>query len=224
MECFMEQQRKSEQEIRQHRLGSIIQRYFAYDNDEVVRAIRAATGQEVSVRSIQSWLIDPKRSSYRAVPEWVIRGLEDYIRSPENQEKLGLHVERVNSKRLRPKQIYDWAGEVQSRRAVDIATRHIEWDNHEKARWCELIGKVGGEAIADAFIAQRSQISSMSKMLSAIYIALDNCDTFEAFKKHIIEGEREADMVDFFVREAREALEGNLGEFSNPEGLPVPTK
>lgn len=216
----MDTSEKKENEIRRFRLKNIIDTYFEGDNDVVVRAIKDATGHEVSVRSIQAWLIDPRRVSHRIAPEWALRGLEDYVKRPEKKDELARHAERVQERRKAPRQELDWSDEVRNSRAVEFATSQIESENRQIARWQELFGTASGKAIAEAFHAQRKEIESMSKALGAITRAMKQCDTFETFKSQANLAMQDQDFTNLYVREARKAVEQCSEEFSNPEGLP----
>lgn len=211
-------------ERRRERLSSIIHHHFRSENDTVVKVIKEMTGQDVSVRSIQTWLIDPRRTSHRKVPEWVLSCLEDYVQRPERQEELKRIGARADRKISATQSPLEWADEVRSSKAVDIATHQVEAEARGRKRWCDLMGRAPGDAVHEAFLALDQHIQSVSKTLSSIKGALHTATTFEEFKALANDSMREVDLVSYFVSDARKALENNEGEFGNMEGLPSPTR
>lgn len=208
-------------ERRRERLHSIIRHHFRDENDLVVGVIKDMTGQEVSVRSIQTWLIDPRRASHRKVPEWVLSCLEDYINRPEKQGVLQRISERAESKISVGRRPFEWADEVRRTKAVDFATHELEAEAKQKRYWCDLLGRSAGEAVAEVVLAQDKAIRSMSRSLATLTRALHSSESFEDFRALAKESMQEEDSVQHFIRETREALANQTGEFSNEEGLPA---
>jgi len=208
-----------QRDSRRLRLMGIVDKNFARDNVAVMRAIQQQTGQDVSVRSIQCWLIDPRKNSHRAVPDWALRGLEDFIVRPDKQDELKRMAERVEARRAIPMR-FDSSDDVEHSRAVEMATNEVEDEARENKRWRDQFGTVAGDMLAAEMRAMRKEISSMSKGLAAISRAIRVCDSYDDFRKQAEDAIRDADRTAHHVRETREASEKGAGEFSRPDGLP----
>ena len=216
----MNEEVNAQNESRRVRLMIIINEHFGEDFDAVVRAIRMATGQTVSVRSVQAWLIDPRRASHRKVPEWALRGLEEYVAHPENRDELQRNVERAEKQRVEPSQSFAWPDRVRSSKAVGFATSELEERARHQVKWRELLGKSSGDAVHEALWAKDSEIGSLSSAFAAVARAVHVASSFDEFKRLADEGIREVELTRVHVREARIALERGADVFSNEEGLP----
>lgn len=208
-------------ERRRERLHSIIRHHFRDENDLVVGVIKDMTGQEVSVRSIQTWLIAPNRVSHRKVPEWVLSCLEDYIKQPEKQEELKRISERADRRVGEIRGPEEWADQVRASSAVEIATSYVEEDERERKKWRELLGTAAGNEVATALLARQREVDGLSNVVASISRALQTAESYEEFRKLANESIRGEERTRYQVRDARRALEANEGEFSNEHGLPL---
>lgn len=209
---------QNEERIRQQRLASLIHCYFGNDNDFVVNAITEMTGQKVTVRSIQAWLISPSKVSYRRVPDWALNGLEEYVQQPGKAEELKEYTERLHARRL---QKYDPVTEMRRNNAVDCATREIEFAVHEQQKWIDSFGKSQGIMLHERFNKLEKDFSSLSVAFGSVLRAIDQSDDMSQLKALIDESIRSTTLSNSFVREAREDIERGVKEFSNTEGLPT---
>lgn len=198
--------------------------FFKGDNDAVARAIESSTGQDISVRSVQSWLIDPRRASHRKVPEWVISALEKYVANPENQQEHQRHIERFERQLLEPSGGFKWVDKVRKTHAVEFATNEIEEKERHRTKWHDLLGKIAGEAFHEDFWLEKRERRAISQDLAAIAIALHESKTFEEFRAKANESMKVNQSVSHFVNDARTALEQRTDEFSNDEGLLISEK
>jgi hypothetical protein len=208
-------------ESRRWRLMRLSREFFKDDIDSVVRAIESISGQHISVRSVQSWLIDPRRASHRKVPEWAIRSLEEYVADPDNKHEFQKLTERFEEKLKESRSGLEWVDDVRQKHAVDFATSEIEAKCRHRAKWHEKIGVVAGDAIHEEIWNLERELGSMTKGLAAIARALRESKTFDEFATNVNDSIRSDDLTSFLVREARTLLEQKTGEFSNEEGLPV---
>ncbi len=207
-------------ERRRERLHSIIRHHFRDENDLVVGVIKDMTGQEVSVRSIQTWLIDPTRVSHRKVPEWVLSCLEEYIKQPEKQEELKRISERAERQIGEIRGPEEWADQVRTSRAVELATSYLEEDERCRQKWRDLLGTTSGNEVATALIARQREAEGLSNVVASIARALHTAESYDEFRKLANESIRGHERTQYQVRDARRALEANEGEFSNEHGLP----
>jgi hypothetical protein len=205
------------------RLMRLSSEFFKDDIDSVVRAIESVSGQHISVRSVQAWLIDPRRASHRKVPEWAIRALEEYVANPENQQEFQQLAERFDRRLKEPRSDLDWVDDVRQKHAVAFATSEIEAKSRHLAKWQEKLGVVAGEAIHEELWNSERELRSMSKGLAAIARALRESKTYEEFAANANNSMRSDDLTSLLVRETKTILEQKTGEFSNDEGLPVPS-
>ncbi|HDZ8829512.1 TPA: hypothetical protein RUX02_001797 [Aeromonas dhakensis] len=214
---------EDEEELhRRERLISIIHAYFGGDNDRVVQAISETTGQKVTVRSIQAWLIAPNKVSYRRVPDWVLKGLEDYIKQPGKEQELkeytALQQERRSSSINRGNSLIN---EMRSQKAVEFATREIELDEQERQQWIDEFGKSGGGKLFDHLHRLERQLSSVSSAFGALLNAINQSRDIDQLKELIDDSITSDVKARYFVRQARADIERGVDEFSNAEGLPA---
>lgn len=203
----MEDQRN---ESRRARLVNIVQSDFAGDIDAVVWAIKQATGQDVSVRTVQTWLIAPHRVSHRKVPDWALCGIEDFIRQPENRESLQRNVRPVASRRLGRVGALEWAAEVGSSLAVDFATAEMEWEEKQREKWRRTFGIASGDVLFQAFNEQTREINWLGDILNAVTQGLQDSSTFDEFKTHMNDAIRGRNIEKFHIREARKDVEQHI--------------
>ncbi len=211
---------KAQAQRNRFRLMKLVEEHFARDNIAVANAIKEQTRQDVSVRSIQTWLIDPARKSHRALPEWALQALEQYIVRPDKQESLQLIRRQAELRRAQPYR-FDYADEVLSNRSVEMATNEVEGEERENSKWCEQFGTGSGMMLAQRFRALEREVYSMSDALGAITRAAHICDNFDEFRRHVDDSIRDSSLRKFAVRETRELYVKGAGEFSNTEGLPA---
>ncbi len=207
---------------RQERLFSIIHAYFGSDNDRVVEAILETTGQKVTVRSVQAWLIAPNKVSHRRVPDWALKGLEDYIQQPGRVQELKEFTARQQERRMNSAQKgNDWVHEIISQKAVEFATREIELDAQKQQQWTDTFGKQCGMKLFEHFNSLENKLLSISTAFGSLLHAIDQSEDIEQLRRRIEQSITSDTQAKHFVRQAREDIERGVKEFSNDEGLPT---
>lgn len=209
----------NEEFMRQQRLSALIHAYFGGDNDFVVDAIAEMTGQKVTVRSIQAWLISPKKVSYRRVPDWALNGLEEYVQQPGKAEELKEYTERLNARRL---QGYDSVTETRRSTAVEFATREIELSEYQQRQWVDAFGQSQGKMLYERFNKLENDLSSLSCAFGSVLRAIDESQDLDQLKTKVNDFIRIRSHSQHYVRLAREDIERGTAEFSNAEGIPAP--
>jgi hypothetical protein len=211
-----------EREQRRQRLSILVRDYFGDDNDIVECVIREMTSKQVTVRSIQTWLIPPHRTSSRNTPEWAIRALEDYINRPGNDAILKARVARLNELRVRQsKSPREWGHEIRSNKSVEFAEMELQHESRDRQAWIDLAGKQLGDELHQQFGSLQRILSSQTRAIGMIMQAIDQCATIEELRNHVngaVIGDSVGAMA---VRSAKEALKAGAEEFSNEEGLPT---
>ncbi|MCQ4053080.1 hypothetical protein [Aeromonas sp. SG16] len=215
----MEKMNPNEEFMRQQRLSQLIHGYFGGDNDYVVEAIAEMTGQKVTVRSIQAWLISPKKVSYRRVPDWALNGLEEYVQQPGKAEKLREYRELLNTRRF---QGGDPVTETRRNTAVECATREIELSEYQQRQWVDTFGQSQGKMLYERFNKLENDLSSLSSAFGLVLRAIDESQDIEQLKTKVNDYIRTRSLSQHYVRLAREDIERGSAEFSNAEGIPTP--
>ncbi|KAB0654494.1 hypothetical protein [Burkholderia diffusa] len=203
-------------ERRRNEMRCLVENDFSGDRQQVATIISELTAKNVSVRSIQAWLIEPGKPSSRQCPEWALKALHDYTCRPENEQRLRA---RREYKAGQPLAIKRTSLDVYDKYAVDMATNQIEADQHKRDSWRNL---PYGE-IPDKLFELENRLTGhlhyLQTQLVAISIALRTCESFDEFKQKVLEDIDNQTSEDYFVREARRAIESRTDEFSNVEGL-----
>lgn len=209
----------SEQEQRRHRLADLINGEFGRDNDLVARVIEERTGDKVSVRSIQAWLIAPNRRSSRNCPPGAIKALEDYLADPANREYLKEHA-AIRERTLAAAQPrLAWSNEVRSNRAVEFATYQLEDKERKRQAWKDAAGVHLGPMLFEMQRGLLAELASHRKTLVAINEGLRTSSSFEEFKLKVQELVQLENVQEFFVRDAERDIENNANEFARPDGV-----
>ena len=207
---------------RQDRLYRIVNTYFSNDNDGVVFAILETTGQRVTVRSVQAWLIAPDKASHRKVPEWAIKGLEDYVQQPGKAQELKELAAMRQERRLKAGMSGpEWVREVRSKLAVEFATHEIESDKYKQQQWIDTFGREAGNMLFERISSIEKESSSLQQAFGSLLCAIDESSDLDELKKRADESIRSNSLAKIFIREARTDIELGSDEFSNPEGLPA---
>lgn len=210
---------QSEHEQRRWRLQRLVQEHFRRDNDLVARVIQEKTGDKVSERSVQAWLIAPGRKSSRNVPESAVKALEDYVADPENRQYLKDYGERRERILGGADDLDAWTHEVRSNRSVELATATIEYEARRLRVWQDALGSQAGKMLFELERRLDAEMSSHRRVLSAINEGVRTADTFEAFKAVVQKNLRASDLQDLFVRDAKRAIDNNSEEFATADAV-----
>lgn len=206
---------ETDYERRRYRLDALIKQYFHTDYDWIASVIEHGTGEKVSVRTIQAWLIAPNRKSSRNCPEWALKVMEKYVQDPSNTETIQIRNARYEVSVGALKSPLIWSDEVRSSRAVDFATRQIEEESRSLGKWQEEFSKRQGTLIFEMQRQLESANIAHMETLAAIHGALRTSNTFEEFREKFLEHERANDLTRSFVRRAKHAIENSLEEFAD---------
>ena len=199
---------------RRSKLSALIKQKFCGENWRVVNAINSVTDKPISVRSIQTWLIDPRKASSRKCPAWALKALQDYVDNPENAQEL---EEIASYKSKYPKSHLE---EIYDSRGLELATHAIEFDQTALEGWQKADFNTLPKKLFELEKRFDSYLAYLNDDLSAVRSALDECDNFEDFKKSVKEKMNKADLIRSEIRKSRELIENKTGELSNDEGLP----
>jgi hypothetical protein len=208
-----------EQNERRWRLVSLVERHFGRDYDLVARIIEEKTGGKVSERTVQAWLIAPGRKSSRNCPEWAVKALEEYVTDPANHEHLQRYAARREATLSSVKAPLAWSDEVRSSRAVELATALLEYEDRKLRVWQDASGGQVGKMLFELERRLDAEMNAHRKTLTAIHEAFRTSSTYEECKSTFQEHVRAADLQDFFVREAKRAIESSSDEFATPDAV-----
>jgi hypothetical protein len=210
---------QNEQDQRRWRLVGLVERYFGRDYDLVARIIEEKTGGKVSERTVQAWLIAPGRKSSRNCPEWAVKALEEHVNDPANGESLQLYAARREATLSAVKAPLAWSYEVRSSRAVELATASLECEDRKLRFWQDAIGGQVGKMLFELERRLDAEMNAHRKTLLAIHEAFRTSLTYEECKSTFEDHVRAAELQDFFVREAKRAIENSTDEFSTPDAV-----
>lgn len=210
----------NEQEQRRWRLVGVIDKHFGRDNDFVARVIEEKTGAKVSERTVQAWLIAPGRKSSRNCPEWAVKALEDYVADPANREALERHESRREASAASDwKSPMAWSDKVRKEKAVEFATSSLEFDAKRRRTWQDAGGLQLGDLVFRLEQRLDAELGAHRRVMTALSEAFRGASTFDEFKSVFAEHVRAAELQDFFVGEARRAIEGGTGEFAAADAV-----
>lgn len=201
----------------------MVQEHFGRDNDLVARIIQQKTGDKVSERSVQAWLIAPGRKSSRNVPESAVKALEEYVADPENRQYLkeyGARRERILGG---SDELDAWTHEVRSNRSVELATATIEYEESRLHVWQDALGSQAGKMVSEMERQHDAEMRSHRRVLSAIHEGVRTAETFEEFKSLMQKHLRASDLQDLFVRDAKRAIDNKSEEFATPDAVQPPS-
>ena len=208
---------EQEQERRRSKLFSLVHHQFLSDTDWVAAAILERTSEKVSIRTIQAWLIQPNRRSSRNCPEWAIKALEEYVQDSSNQARFKARKELHQATVGVSKSPLAWSNEVRASRAVEFATNELEDDERNLAKYQKEFGDRQGAVIFELYKELRNSNWRQHETLSAIHRAFQESKNFDECREMFLEIERANSMTHYFVRDAKQAIEKNSEEFSDPK-------
>ncbi|CDK99630.1 protein of unknown function [Magnetospirillum gryphiswaldense MSR-1 v2] len=187
-------------------MDGILRTYFPSDYATAASVLTRATGKNVSVRSLQAWLIDPGKPSSRRCPEWALKVLKQ-------------HVAENALERAQPKLTRLWSGEVRDSKVVEFATDRILREEARREKW----RKTGLDALPDKLFELELRVDEylahLSNGLTALKTAVRGAEDFEAMKSAFLAAMDEAGTVDFLVRQTRADIEQRKGEFGSDDGV-----
>lgn len=204
----MKDEEKKQRELRRE-LFSLINTEFAGENDRVAYVLKSL-GKPVSVRTIQSWLIDPRRQSSRKVPGWVLPTLKSHL------EKLS---GRPYSNPVDREPAYAQFIDVHDKYALEYAEREIAREGLIQEKWANASTSKLTEMLAELELSIEKQLEDMSIYRDTVRQAMNDSDDFQEFKDKFGKYQELRLRASYVTRKAREDIENNASEFSNNEGL-----
>lgn len=181
----------------------------------VSRAIGTKVDRKVSPRTVQSWLIDPKKPSSRTCPAWALKALKEFLEEPAQRDLLkmwkDIHNDDVSSQ--------DKFRRVYERDAVETTTRQIESDAHALAEW-ESASMI--TIARKLFKFERDTVGYLRFLHSqqmALQHGLEKATSYEELRAVVLESIRTNDSTEAYVLQTRRAIETGTDEFAHPEGL-----
>lgn len=204
-----------QQERRRWELESLVEKNFMGENNRAATVLSQITGRNVSERTIQAWLIDPRRRSSRNCPHWAIKALKNYLENPENQARLD---ETRNARREFPRTLSPLA-EVYDKHSVRRADADIEADGRRLGEWTGAKLSSLPEMICETERKHENNLSYLNKINGIILNAMRTCKNFDDFKEKVLGEQDELERIDNVVRRTRNAIEEKREEFSNSDGL-----
>lgn len=205
------------QDIRR-RLQGVTHDFFYQNFTAVVMAIKKVTGQEVSLRSVQAWHMEPGKRSYRKMPYWALKALEEYVANPDNKSEADFHKEnhKIRSSSGGPQ----LSRRVHVTESVELATREIEQEEASQQKLTEHFGVHGGNVLNEEFALLRKKYETLSSMFHALKATIDNSNDFDEAKSQLKERLEDHFLAENSIRSSKNAIRQNSDEFSNSEGLP----
>ena len=187
-------------------MSHLLYTYFPSDYHSAAGIIRRATGKNVSVRSIQAWLIDPGKPSSRRCPEWALKVLKQ-------------HIGENSLERAHPDESRSWPGVVHDSKVVGFATDNILSDEKRRDKW----RKTSLDSLPDKLFEFERRVDEylchLNKGLLAFKTAVREAKSFEEMRSAVLIALDEASTVEFLVREARADIEQRKGEFAHEDGV-----
>jgi hypothetical protein len=211
---------QNEHEQRRWRLVGVVERYFRRDNDQVARVIEERTGAKVSERTVQAWLSAPGRTSSRNCPEWAVKALEDFVADPVNEDYLArLAQRREDVASGEWKSPLTWSDKVRREKAVELATSSLEVDAKRQRTWQDAGGLQIGGMLFELERRVEGELSAQRRVLTALSEAFRTGATFEELRSVFQEQVKASELQDFFVGQAKRAIESGSEEFAASDGV-----
>jgi hypothetical protein len=210
-DLWPEIKRAREQRNLQFRLQALINAKCRGENLFAASTISRISGKDVSARSIQAWLIDPrKEKSSRTCPAWAVEALETYFPDP----KTTITEEELKAP-LAP-----WL--MRARYSVESADHRIEAKERLRKKWADASLSSFPKMVNKFESSQNDWNASFLEDLSIIKSALRDkkIDNFDDFRRFVLEKLDNYSMREYEIHETMTAIEQRTQEYSNPEGLP----
>lgn len=198
-------------EITRRDMIHLIHSHFSRSYAEAARIITNRSGHKVSERSIQAWLIDPGKPSSRRCPGWALKALKEHF-AENGRDQIRRHD--APSPIPRP-----WSAEVFDTKAVGMATDRIESERRKRDEWRSLSFSALADKLFELEKRTDEWLCAHNGMLHSIASAVRASNNFDDMKSALLASLDEASLVEFFVRDARTAIERHQAEFSNDEGV-----
>jgi len=181
----------------------------------VSRALGVKAERKVSPRTVQSWLVDPKKSSSRTCPAWALKALRDFLEEPSQRDLLNIWKDVYNdeaSSQAEFRRMYERDGVEKATNQIENDARALaDWENASMATLARKLFKFERDTIGYLQFLHSQQM--------ALLRGLENATSYEELRKVVLESIRDKDSADAYVLQTRRAIEAGKDEFAHPEGL-----
>lgn len=193
----------------------LVREEFANDASLVSRALNEMTERKVSSRTVQSWLIEPGKTSSRTCPAWALKALTDFLSQPVQREALSIWTE-VKGRRVSAP---DEFSKVYDRDGVRRATVEIDSDARALADWENASLSNMARKLYAFERGTNRYLQHIHDQQLTILRALEQAKTFDEMKATVKEMIRDKEQADAYVEQTRRAIEAGTDEFAHPDGL-----
>lgn len=179
--------------------AAIIRSRFNDDYNLAIKVIHEQTNKEVSLRTLQSWLIESGRVSSRTCPEWALVALQDYIESHGETLK-----ERITDS-IRQQTVKEDIGAKHitaliEKNVTEYATRRIEYEKGRLSYWQNTNYAELPTKIANMEKELRDYALYHNKVITALQ-GIKYCKNFDEFKSKFINDMQDYDFSEDSIRE-----------------------
>jgi hypothetical protein len=206
------------QEQLRWKFQSLVADHFSNDNDVVAGALREVTGEKVSERTIQSWLIPPHHKSKRKCPAWAVTALEGYVADPERRRAHETRMAAIKRADAASESPFKWSEEVRNKHAVRLAAEGLQHDANQLRRWQEAAGLELGQRLFDLEQRMEAELHSLGNVVSALRDGVNRSSDWNDFARRFDEQVRDLRLAGWHVESARKAIQEGRDEFSKDDG------
>ncbi|PJI38785.1 hypothetical protein [Ferrovibrio sp.] len=187
---------------RRRELATLVQSHAGGSTSRAASLIAQSSGNPVTTRTVQSWLISPARPSSRNCPAWAVTALAQHQPQPPT---------------LPSAQMPEWAQSqtryVLDKAGVELADASIADDRKLEQKWRALMPPAAAEAMIALERKQTEFIMYHHKLLAADRAALREATSFEDYQRLASLKRDDITTADFMLREIRQAIEQGVEEF-----------
>jgi len=200
----------SEEKIR-YEMSSLLNNEFIGDPLLLVRAIEAETKKDISTRTVQAWLIEPEKKSSRKCPEWAFKALNDYLKKPENVNFLSeIKLSREKNSHIKT----SWSMQVYDKYSVKFATNEIEQEEKKLKEWEQANFPTLAKKLFMLELKTERHLKYLQDHVFALTHAIKKATNLEDLKAMVENEIKEKELVDYFIKDTRKAIENKSEEFS----------
>ena len=204
------------EEKNRYEMTSLLNSEFMQDPLMVAQAIEAETKKSISTRTVQSWLIEPGKKSSRKCPEWALKALNDYLKQPKNTRFLS-EIKLHREKNLDFKT--PWSMQVYDKYSVKFATSEIDEEEKKLKEWEQANFPTLAKKLFMLELKTERHLKHLQDHVLAIIHAIEKATDLADLKAIMKNEIKEKELVDFFIKDTRKAIETKSEEFSENKDL-----
>lgn len=190
-------------------LFSMINKHFGGENDRLGFLLKEL-GKPVSVRTIQSWLIEPNKRSSRKVPDWVLPLLKSYLAEHKSHA--------INPHRT-SQWPYGYSANIINQKAVEMAEQRIAEHQLIREKWRTANFAKFVDRVIDLELRVEEEARNYGMLCDSLRESLGRSNDFEEFKRVFSETRDAFFKVDIEVKNTCKIIENHKEEFSDDHGL-----